>query len=286
MNVRLLFIGLWSYVDDNGVGLDDYRQIAADLFALEEDQDGIREYVRDSLATLSRGLQVTRYKIADKAYLFITAWDAHQKVDRPNKARYPRPSAGFDPSTSGNSHQPGLVLDQVATASRQPRDSPASVVGSRGKGEERRKSKTCAPRSASDHGQPQPQDHRTTHDPEALFDLELTPSVEAVVPITRKADRQANEAFARFWKVYPRKKSKQHAREAWDKAIKRATVDVLVEAARRYADNKRDPQYTLYPATWLNRGCWEDEVDPAYNNHHVGYQETATQADYFEGFAP
>src|SRR5687768_12953988 len=34
---RLLFIGLWSYVDDNGVGVDDHRQIAADLFPLEDD---------------------------------------------------------------------------------------------------------------------------------------------------------------------------------------------------------------------------------------------------------
>lgn len=30
---RLLFIGLWSYVDDNGVGIDRHFDICADLFA-------------------------------------------------------------------------------------------------------------------------------------------------------------------------------------------------------------------------------------------------------------
>jgi hypothetical protein len=114
MDVRLLFIGLWSYVDDNGVGIDDYRQITADLFALEEDQAAIRKYVREGLVTLSRGLQVVRYMIDDRPYVFIRSWDRHQKVDRPSKPRYPRPPTDFDPSTSRNGYDP----DHVATPSR------------------------------------------------------------------------------------------------------------------------------------------------------------------------
>ena len=31
---RLIYIGLWSYVDDNGVGRDNPKLIAADLFPL------------------------------------------------------------------------------------------------------------------------------------------------------------------------------------------------------------------------------------------------------------
>lgn len=124
MDLRLLFIGLWSYVDDNGVGIDDYRQIAADLFALEEDQTAIRRFVRDGVATLSRGPLVTCYMIENKSYLFITAWDEHQKVDRPNKARHPRPPETPGPTTSKN----GREADQVAKSSRQSREGPPSVV--------------------------------------------------------------------------------------------------------------------------------------------------------------
>ncbi len=31
---RLVFLGLWSYVDDNGVGRDNEKLIVADLFPL------------------------------------------------------------------------------------------------------------------------------------------------------------------------------------------------------------------------------------------------------------
>jgi len=144
MDLRLLFIGLWSYVDDNGVGLDDYRQITADLFALEEDQTATRKYVRDGLAILSRGLLIYRYKIENGSYIFVVAWDRHQRVDRPNKARYPRPPEGFDPSTSGNDQNPDQASDQVATVSRQARETPPSVVRKRGRGEEGNKTLPAA----------------------------------------------------------------------------------------------------------------------------------------------
>lgn len=89
--VRLLFIGLWSYVDDNGVGVDDERMIVADLFALEEDTNEVRTFVREGLATLSREMRVTRFEVSGKRYLWIRNWFEHQRVDRANKPRYPLP---------------------------------------------------------------------------------------------------------------------------------------------------------------------------------------------------
>jgi hypothetical protein len=89
---RLLFIGLWSYVDDNGVGVDREALIAADLFA-----DDLARDPRDTLATVSRGLQalsergqIVRYTVGGKQYLEITNWGRHQKIDKPGKERYPR----------------------------------------------------------------------------------------------------------------------------------------------------------------------------------------------------
>lgn len=114
---RLLFIGLWSYVDDNGVGIDDYRAIAADLFALEDDQKDIRDYVREGLATLSRGLLITRYEVGGKRYLHITKWKKHQRVDRPNKARYPEPTDTDTPATSDDADSSRHPRDTLATPS-------------------------------------------------------------------------------------------------------------------------------------------------------------------------
>lgn len=120
-DVRLLFIGLWSYVDDNGVGVDDYRQIAADLFALEDDLSEVRNYVREGLATLARELLLTRYEINGKRYLHITTWDKHQRIDKPNKERYPKPDHEDAVPTSDNAP----VVESIARPSRHSRETPA-----------------------------------------------------------------------------------------------------------------------------------------------------------------
>ncbi len=114
---RLLFIGLWSYVDDNGVGIDDYRRIAADLFAFEDDQKEIRDFVREGLATLSRGLLIVRYEVEGTKYLHVASWKKHQRVDKPNRARYPEPGGTPDPPTSGNDRSSRDSRDTFATPS-------------------------------------------------------------------------------------------------------------------------------------------------------------------------
>lgn len=118
---RLLFIGLWSYVDDNGVGRDVEKLILADLFPLEDNP-------RDTLATVSRGLQtlfdqglIVRYHVAGKPFLEITGWSSHQRIDKPNKPRY-------EPVTCGNA----VIRDTLATPSRDSSETPAPGAGEQG----------------------------------------------------------------------------------------------------------------------------------------------------------
>lgn len=69
--------------------------------------------------------------------------------------------------------------------------------------------------------------------------------------------------FEDFWKVYPRKAGKQSAAKAYEKALKLATPEAILEGARRYAeDPNRSEAYTAHAATWLNGGRWEDEPLP------------------------
>ena len=62
-HTRLVFIGLWSYVDDNGVGLDKLSAITADLFAHDFSVDPTETLRRVSLALdeLSLRGMLTRY---------------------------------------------------------------------------------------------------------------------------------------------------------------------------------------------------------------------------------
>lgn len=248
MEVRLLFIGLWSYVDDNGVGIDDYRQIAADLFALEEDQTAIRTFVRDALATLSRGSLIVRYTIDDKCYLFIPTWDRHQKVDRPNKARFPRPPDDINPPTSRNGESPGLL----ATPSRECRETPSSVVRNRGTEEQGNREKTRSSRARP-----------TAHARTDRFD-------------------EFYAAYPRH--VAPKAAQKAWVAAIKDKTDPQQIID----AATRYAASQRGQpaKYVKHPATWLNGACYLDEPDPPelrlVSGGYQGWTNPADQSVYDE----
>jgi DNA-binding IclR family transcriptional regulator len=73
------------------------------------------------------------------------------------------------------------------------------------------------------------------------------------------------DAFGAFWSNYPKKRDREAAKKAWIAAIERG-VDPkrMVDAAQAYARERfgQDAQFTKYPSTWLNKGCYDDEPDP------------------------
>lgn len=72
-----------------------------------------------------------------------------------------------------------------------------------------------------------------------------------------------HQEFDEFWSIYPRKVAKQAAMKAWLKAVQSASAEVIIQGARRYADDpNRHPAYTAHPATWLNAHRWSDEPLP------------------------
>lgn len=91
-HTRLVYIGLWSYVDDNGVGRDNDKLIASALFALEDDFRESSRRVTGALRHLSEHGQITRYVVDGKPYLHVTAWTKHQRIEKASKGRYPDPT--------------------------------------------------------------------------------------------------------------------------------------------------------------------------------------------------
>lgn len=89
-----------------------------------------------------------------------------------------------------------------------------------------------------------------------------------VVNIKRLSQRdlvkKENDRFDDFWQAYPKKVARKKAHEAWVKSVKSHNRQMLIDAAKRYADNpKRDPDFTLNPTTWLNQERWLDEPPQA-----------------------
>ncbi|WP_277834783.1 hypothetical protein [Speluncibacter jeojiensis] len=138
-DTRLLFIGLWSYVDDNGVGQDRLSLITTDLFA-----DDVERDARETFARVSRGLQqlsearrIIRYTVDSRDLLYVTNWEKHQRIDRPNKPRYPLPTC-----------ENATVREVVAESSRECRESPSTGTEEQGnRGTEEKSS--CSPAAPS-----------------------------------------------------------------------------------------------------------------------------------------
>lgn len=89
---------------------------------------------------------------------------------------------------------------------------------------------------------------------------------DATVPMPKKArkpvpDGWPEDAFDRWWAVYPRRVAKGDAEKAFVAAAKRGdtTFDGIMAATHRFARPPPDPQFTPYPATWLNGKRYLDE---------------------------
>ena len=134
-DVRLIFIGLWSYVDDNGVGRDVDKLITADLFPLEDDPRETVARVSRALARLSEGNLITRYTVDSKPYLHINTWTTHQRIDKAAKARYPLPTC-----------ENAIPRESVARVSRDRREGSPIGEGEKGRrGEGEKGIQTPAP---------------------------------------------------------------------------------------------------------------------------------------------
>lgn len=70
--------------------------------------------------------------------------------------------------------------------------------------------------------------------------------------------------FDDFWKAYPKKIGKQEAKKAWTRQNgNRPELDFIiskiVELKKTSQWSKDNGQFIPHPATWLNRGGWDDE---------------------------
>lgn len=66
--------------------------------------------------------------------------------------------------------------------------------------------------------------------------------------------------FDDFWQVWPRKVAKAKARSAWNTMKRRERVAAMEALPDHIAHVFTDPQFTPYPASWLNAKRWEDDL--------------------------
>lgn len=86
--------------------------------------------------------------------------------------------------------------------------------------------------------------------------------IDAVVSV-----RVQSYSFERFWNAYPKRIAKSAARIAWDRIKPNEALVEKILAAIEFQRSKpqwqrEGGQYIPYPATWLHRHQWEDDIGP------------------------
>ena len=102
-----------------------------------------------------------------------------------------------------------------------------------------------------------------THDPADLpssgFPTSDNPTPKNNNSKEEQVKKNIEALFDEFWNSYPRKLDKAKAFRAFKSALKRAKFEDILAGVLAYRnDPTRNPDYTKYPATWLNSDAWEN----------------------------
>jgi hypothetical protein len=71
-------------------------------------------------------------------------------------------------------------------------------------------------------------------------------------------------AFNDFYALYPRKQGRRAAEKSWDRLTHQEQEDALLALLTHieyWKLKQTEKDFIPHPATWLNQGRWEDELD-------------------------
>jgi len=130
---RLLYIAMWNWADDYGVGTANLKELAA--FAFPNDDDIGTAEIQRLCKEVAACFGTEFYTHRGRPYYCIPAWDDHQKTERRAKGRNPRPD---DDETTPDQRVHGGEHHNLGTSSSTQGKSPVGTgeQGNRGTGEE------------------------------------------------------------------------------------------------------------------------------------------------------
>ncbi|MDQ2079498.1 hypothetical protein RA307_04830 [Xanthobacteraceae bacterium Astr-EGSB] len=235
-DARLLFVQLWTYVDDHGRCRAASRLLSGQLYPYDDDAPDL---IDGWLSELDAEGVVRLYEVDGKRYLDIPSWSRHQRIDNAGKSAIP-PHPGEPPRATAV--DAGLHFD----AGDQPQ--PAEDCG-------------ASPRTSANRREP-PLDLGE--------DLgEEKESVRAVAAATRPA---IDKWFEEFWAEYPKRGSaanpRKPAAEKFARLVKAGRDPAtIVAAAKRFCAIERGAgrygtDKVAQAITWLNQERFNDYGEP------------------------
>lgn len=296
---RLLFIGMWTFADDEGIIKANASYLKSHIFPYDESLK--TEAIEKSLQRFESLNMVYRYSINSQAYAWIVKFRVYQRIDKPQKSTNPSPSTQNGKYASAVHSRDGYVCHLCGSEC-----SPFQIIG-----------KETDPRVASlDHVIPQskgghnyPSNLRTAciscnksrgnkDLEEFLKDIGRFQEYSENNPGTfndgmerngkerkgREGKGEYTEPFLVFYEKYPKKEGKAEAQKAWTKLNPQNGLQekilTAIQNQSNYKQMLRDsdqfcPEWPN-PATWLNNRRWEDEI-PKETGDRPWYDKSSTQ---------
>lgn len=232
-SARLTFIGIWNYVDDNGVGDGELSSIVADLYAADmilNPVQTLHETANDLLQLFVKDMLIF-YTVNAQVYVSVVNWSKHQHISRPSKGHsYPEPP--------GDLLTVEKLKETLATTCMQFTSNCMQLHENSCMEKEKEREK------------------------EREYTYAQNGANAAIARVDKKPTGYTKE-FETFWETYPRKRDKRKAFKAFTEAKKRASLDEIMQGAQRYRDDpNRIEQFTKYAEGWLRADGWLDAPLP------------------------
>lgn len=218
-------------------------------------------------------------------FLIIMAMWTRESCDLPDDdnrlSRIARVSVRLWKSRVGVVIRALLLTDSSMLVSKRLKEEAAYVEGEVQKQSDRKRGSYAKPQESPDAS-----DENAEKSCNPLENIDVASSVDTSVDVTmdnpqihpsqqpnnlhkkEKKERgkplsSASDDFENFWIICPRKISKEKARQAYVKALRKADEKTITDGMARYAATRagEDAQFTAHPATWLNGERWTDQPD-------------------------
>jgi hypothetical protein len=278
-DARLLFVGLWSNSDDYGVVKGHPAWLKNRIFPYDEIPLDIFE---GWLAELSAIRVIVPFLHNGERYCHIRNFRRHQTINRPSGARNPAP-----PETSKDDGGAPEIPPEASGGEPETPPEDAGGPEDSGHSQDTAPASSVSPHGAIKEGTDRKRegiqdDSRSPHgvlsEPSVSTHGALTAQTETETETegkqkpkggcggkTKTVGAGVRERFARFWRTYPKKRSKGQAERAFfridpDEQLL-ATMIATIERATTSEDwMKEGGKFIPYPATWLGARGWEDEM--------------------------
>ncbi|MDR5875133.1 helix-turn-helix domain-containing protein [Vreelandella gomseomensis] len=181
-------------------------------------------------------------------------WQASQTAGDPPADIQRR--AGKAPSVEDEKAGISTAVDSPQRAGEAPTISPKRA------GESSQKGGCFTPETAGDlTARTYQEQTRNINPPSCATDM------SASEPKAKRGEAAREASFADFWRAYPKRRGKADARKAWmklapDEGLTERILQAVAQARASPDWRKEGGQFIPYPATWLRRRGWEDELEP------------------------